>query len=71
MKMVGITPFAYRNRAGGVRDIASMTLDGVSRRLLLEIADDYERIAEMLDRISATESVVRKRRSLAPANDQA
>jgi hypothetical protein len=38
-----------------------MTADGVSRRLLLEIAHDYEQIAETLDRITAVESVIRKR----------
>ena len=59
--MAGIGAFVYRNRAGGARDIASMTADGVSRRLLLEIAHDYEQIAETLDRISAVESVIRKR----------
>ena len=51
----------YRNRAGGTRDIASVTADGVSRRLLLEIAADYEQIAETLDRIAAVQNVVRNR----------
>jgi hypothetical protein len=67
--MAGITPFVYRNRAGGLRDIASTTLDGVTRRLLLDVAGDYERLAETLDRIAATENVIRKRQVPMPAND--
>jgi hypothetical protein len=59
--MAGLGAFVYRNRAGGARDIASMTADGVSRRLLLEIAQDYEQVAETLERIAAVESVIRKR----------
>jgi hypothetical protein len=57
----GITSFVYRNRADGVKNIASTTADNVNRRLLLEIAADYEQIAETLDRINAMESVIRKR----------
>lgn len=67
--MAGIGAFVYRNRAGGARDIASVTVDGVSRRLLLEIARDYEEIAETLDRIAATESVIRQRQAAPTAND--
>ena len=57
----GITSFVYRNRADGVKNIASTTVDNVNRRLLLEIAADYEQIAETLDRITAMEGVIRKR----------
>jgi hypothetical protein len=64
--MAGIG-FMYRNRAGGARDIAAMTLDGVSRRLLIEIAHDYEEIAETLDRIAAIEGVIRKRQTAPPS----
>jgi hypothetical protein len=69
--MSGIGSFVYRNRAGGARDIASVTVDGVSRRLLLEIAHDYEEVAETLDRIAATESVIRKRQTTNAANGTA
>jgi len=69
MTMAGLGSFVYRNRAGGARDIASVTLDGVSRRLLLEIAHDYEDIAETLDRIAAIESVIRKRQVGGAAGD--
>src|SRR5215831_4521455 len=69
LPMAGIGAFVYRNRAGGARDIASVTIDGVSRRLLLEIARDYEEIAETLDRIAATESVIRQRQTAPTAND--
>lgn len=69
MTMAGIGSFVYRNRAGGARDIASVTLDGVSRRLLLEIAHDYEEIAETLDRITAIEGVIRKRQTAGAAAD--
>jgi hypothetical protein len=69
--MAGLGSFVYRNRAGGARDIASVTDDGVSRRLLLEIARDYEEVAETLDRIAATEGVIRKRQSAGADTDRA
>lgn len=69
--MAGLGAFVYRNRAGGARDIASVTLDGVSRRLLLEIARDYEEVAETLDRIAATENVIRKRQETSAGSDTA
>ena len=58
---MSITSFAYRNRADGAKTIASTTVDNVNRRLLLEVAADYEQIAETLDRITAIEAVIRKR----------
>jgi hypothetical protein len=58
---IALTSFVYRNRAGGVRDIASRTHDNVIRRLLLEMAADYDQIAEMLERITATEALIGKR----------
>jgi len=69
--MAGLGSFVYRNRAGGARDIASVTIDGVSRRLLLEIARDYEEVAETLDRIAATENVIRKRQETTAGTDTA
>ena len=57
------TTFRYRNRAGAMRDIAGTTLDSTTRRLLLEVAEDYDAVAETLDRISATERVIDNRRS--------
>ena len=57
------TVFRYRNRADAIREIAGTTLDSTTRRLLLEVADDYESVAETLDRISATERVIDRRRS--------
>jgi len=68
--MAGLGAFVYRNRAGGARDIASVTVDGVSRRLLLEIANDYEQIAETLERISAIEGVIRKRQGPGAAEER-
>ena len=64
---IALTSFVYRNRAGGVRDIASRTHDNVIRRLLLDIAADYEGVAEMLERIAATEALVSKRTGQAKA----
>src|SRR6185436_17638649 len=55
-------PFRYRNRADAIRDIAGTTLDTTTRRLLLEVAEDYESVAETLERISATEGVIDRRR---------
>ena len=57
----GRSAIGYRSRAGGARDVAARTLDGVTRRLLLEIAEYYEQVAETLDRIAAHERVVRNR----------
>ena len=57
------TVFRYRNRADAIREIAGTTLDSTTRRLLLEVAEDYESVAETLDRISATERVIDRRRS--------
>ena len=57
------TVFRYRNRADAIREIAGTTLDSTTRRLLLEVAEDYESVAETLDRISATERVIDGRRS--------
>jgi hypothetical protein len=55
-------PFRYRNRADAIRDIAGTTLDTTTRRLLLEVAEGYESVAETLERISATEGVIDRRR---------
>ena len=57
------TTFRYRNRAEAIREIAGTTLDSTTRRLLLEVAQDYDSVAEMLDRINATERVIGNRRS--------
>ena len=57
------TTFRYRNRAGAIREIAGTTLDSTTRRLLLEVAHDYETVAETLDRIGQTERVIDGRRS--------
>ena len=58
---VSIGPTGYRSRAGGARDVAFRTMDGVTRRLLFEIADGYDQMADILERITAVERLVRKR----------
>lgn len=61
----------YRNRASVMRNLASMTHDGLSTQLLLEIAADYDRIAETQERITGMESIVRKRLSrICPIEEQ-
>ena len=57
------TTYRYRNRAEAFREIAGTTLDSTTRRLLLEVAEDYDCLAETLDRITATERVIDGRRS--------
>lgn len=44
------TAAEYRERAERVRRLADMTLDGDTRRLLLEIAASYERLATISER---------------------
>lgn len=45
--------FRYRNRAEEIRAIAADTGDPGMRRTLLGIADDYEKMAQTLERIAA------------------
>lgn len=55
------TIFRYRNRAEAVRAIRARTLDPGTRRLLDDVADDYEKLAEILNRIDQTQRVIAKR----------
>jgi hypothetical protein len=53
--------FGYRNRAKAVRDIRARTVDPGIRRLLDDVAADYEMVAEVLARIEQTQRVIAKR----------
>ena len=45
----------YRQRAEELRTIANAPMDPGSRQTLLDIAEDYERMARSRERIDATE----------------
>lgn len=51
----------YRKRAEEIRTIADGMLDSSSRRILLSIAQDYERMAVSLDRIEETDRIMASR----------
>ena len=55
------TVFRYRNRAQAVRDIRARTVDPSLRRLLDDVAADYETLADVLGRIEQTQRVIAKR----------
>jgi hypothetical protein len=55
--------FRYRHRAEEIRAMAEGTRDHLARRLLLNLASDYERLVETLHQISAKERDVRSRLS--------
>ncbi len=55
------TIFGYRNRAEAIRVIRATTLDPGTRRLLLDVAEDYEQVAEILERIEQVQRVIGKR----------
>ena len=58
------TIFRYRNRAQAVREIRARTLDPGLRRLLDDVAADYETLADVLTRIEQTQRVIAKRQPL-------
>ena len=45
----------YRQRAEEVRKIAAATKDKASRATLMQVADDYERMAETRDAIAKSD----------------
>lgn len=47
--------FRYRQRAEEVRTIADGTKDAKMRKILLGVAEDYDRMAKTMDRIAASE----------------
>lgn len=53
--------FQYQHRAEETRTMAEGTRDALARHLLLRLASEYERAAEMLRHVSATEREVRGR----------
>ena len=56
--------FRYRNTAKAMRDIRARTVDPGIRRLLDDVAADYETVAEVLCRIEQTQRVIAKRQPL-------
>ena len=58
------TIFRYRNRAKAMREIRARTIDPGVRRLLDDVAADYETLAEVLARIDQTQRVIAKRQPL-------
>ena len=55
------TAIRYRKRAVGLRNIASDKTAFAIRDQLLQIAEDYERLAAILDEVDATNSAMEKR----------
>ena len=53
--------FRYRNRAKAIRDIRDRTVDPGMRRLMDDLAADYETVAEVLARIDQTQRVIAER----------
>ena len=51
----------YRAHAEQLRSIAADTADKTSRDILLQIADDYDRMAQSLQSIDRTNKVLRTR----------
>ena len=56
------TATRYRERAVGLRNIASDKTALAIRDQLLQLAEDYERLAAMLDDVDATNAAMAKRR---------
>jgi hypothetical protein len=56
------TASRYRKRAVGLRNIASDKAAFEIRNQLLQIADDYERLAAMLGDVDATNAAIENRR---------
>ena len=52
--------FQYRNRAEAIRAIRARTVEPGIRRLLDDVADDYEMLADILNRIDMTQAVIAK-----------
>jgi hypothetical protein len=55
------TAIRYRKRAVGLRNIAGDKTALAIRDQLLQIAEDYERLAAILDEVDATNSAMEKR----------
>ena len=55
------TASRYRKRAVGLRNIASDKAASEIRNQLLQIADDYERLAAILDDVDATDAALENR----------
>ncbi len=53
--------FRGRNKAEAMRTIRARTVDPGTRRLLNDVAADYETLAEILTRIEQTQRVIAKR----------
>ena len=51
----------YRDRAAEIRTIAEELLSKESRRVLSEVAEDYERMAETIEKIITSQRYVRSR----------
>lgn len=52
------TSDTYRFRAEQMRILAEITVDCVARRIMLQCADDYERMAAARDRIIDADNVI-------------
>lgn len=59
------TPDTYRFRAEQMRILAEITVDQIARRIILQCADDYERMAAARDRIITADNVIFDRFSAA------
>ena len=55
------TIFLIRNRAEALKSILDRTLDPGARRMLLDMVQDYDNVADILARIEQTQRVVAKR----------
>jgi hypothetical protein len=53
----------YRSRAEKLREIAEAMHDGKSRRILLQLADEYDHIAGTCDAIASTDRKLAERNS--------
>ena len=51
----------YRQRAEGLRSIAEQAFDKKMKQILLEIAEDYERMARSREALSAGEKKLKRR----------